>query len=45
MTNPGMKQQQSANSLYLEAADMFAHAMQRLARATEADADRRRDLL
>ena len=45
MTNPGMKQQQSANSLYLEAADMFAHAMQRLARATEADPDRRRDLL
>jgi RNA polymerase sigma-70 factor, ECF subfamily len=40
-----MKPDQTANRLYQEAADSFALAMQRLARATEADEDRRRDLL
>lgn len=40
-----MKPSQTANQLYIEAADQFAYAMQRLARATEAHAERRRDLL
>ena len=40
-----MKPSQTANQLYSEAADQFAYAMQRLARATEAHAERRRDLL
>lgn len=40
-----MKPSQTANQLYTEVADQFAHAMQRLARATEAHAERRRDLL
>lgn len=40
-----MKPSQTADTLYQEAADQFAHAMQRLARATEANAERRLDLL
>ena len=40
-----MKPSQTANQLYIEAADQFAYAMQRLARATEAHPERRRDLL
>ncbi|MCR9270755.1 MAG: RNA polymerase sigma factor [Henriciella sp.] len=40
-----MKPSSTANTLYHEAADQFAHAMQRLARATEANAERRLDLL
>ncbi|MEM6556313.1 MAG: sigma-70 family RNA polymerase sigma factor [Pseudomonadota bacterium] len=40
-----MKPSQTANTRYHEAADQFAHAMQRLARATEANAERRLDLL
>lgn len=40
-----MKPSQTANTLYYEAADQFAHAMQRLARATEANSERRLDLL
>lgn len=40
-----MKPSQTSNQLYIEAADQFAYAMQRLARATEAHAERRRDLL
>ena len=44
-TNPSMKPSQTANTLYHEAADQFAYAMQRLARATEANAERRLDLL
>jgi RNA polymerase sigma-70 factor (ECF subfamily) len=40
-----MKPNPSVNQLYLEAADTFAYAMQRLARATEAHQERRRDLL
>lgn len=44
-TNPGMKQQQSDHTLYLETAEQFAFVLQRLARATEANAERRLDLL
>ncbi len=40
-----MKPSQTANSLYEEAAAQFASAMHRLARATEANAERRLDLL
>lgn len=40
-----MKPNSTANLLYHEAADTFAFAMQRLARATEANDERRRDLL
>lgn len=40
-----MKPSPTANTLYYEAADQFAHAMQRLARVTEANAERRLDLL
>lgn len=41
----GMKPVSTRNTLYFEAADEFAPAMQRLARATEADRDQRLDLL
>ena len=40
-----MKPSQTSYQLYIKAADQFAYAMQRLARATEAHAERRRDLL
>lgn len=40
-----MKPSSSVNTLYQDAADQFAHAMQRLARATEANAEQRLDLL
>lgn len=40
-----MKPVSTRNTLYFEAADEFAPAMQRLARATEADRDQRLDLL
>lgn len=40
-----MKPSPTVNTLYYEAADQFAHAMQRLARVTEANAERRSDLL
>lgn len=40
-----MKPSQTDITLYHEAADQFAYAMQRLARATEANGERRLDLL
>ena len=40
-----MKPSHTPNALYQEATEHFAHAMQRLARATEANAERRCDLL
>jgi len=40
-----MKPSPTANTLYYEAAEQFANAMQRLARATEANTERRLDLL
>lgn len=40
-----MEPNQTTHALYQEVADEYANAMQRLARATEANADRRRDLL
>lgn len=40
-----MKPSPTANTPYFEAADQFAHAMQRLARATEANEEQRLDLL
>ncbi|MEO1552415.1 MAG: sigma-70 family RNA polymerase sigma factor [Pseudomonadota bacterium] len=40
-----MKPSQSPDTLYHDAADEFAYAMQRLARATEAHTERQRDLL
>ena len=44
-TNTYMTSNPTTDKLYQEAADQFAHAMQRLARATEANPDRRLDLL
>lgn len=40
-----MKPSQDATKLYHDSVDQFAYAMQRLARATEANAERRLDLL
>lgn len=40
-----MKPVQDQDQLYFEAAEAFGPALQRLARATEANAERRRDLL